>query len=65
MNKIELDIVALTHTATQTQNYAIVLGEKKGNRRCFEAENCNVIHSLNRECRHTIAPRNKPIERRK
>ena len=44
MNKIELDIVALTHTATQTQNYAIVLGEKKGNRRlpiiigAFEAQ---------------------------
>jgi len=33
MNKIELDIVALSHSVTQSHNYAIVLGELEGNRR--------------------------------
>jgi len=33
MKKIELEIVALSHTLAQTQNYAIVLGEKGGSRR--------------------------------
>lgn len=33
MNKIELEIVALSTTVSQTQNYAIVLGEVEGNRR--------------------------------
>lgn len=33
MNKIELDIVALSHSVTQSHNYAIVLGELDGNRR--------------------------------
>lgn len=33
MNKIELSIVALSHSVTQSHNYAVVLGESKGNRR--------------------------------
>lgn len=33
MKKIELDIVALSHSLTQSHNYAIVLGEQKGKRR--------------------------------
>lgn len=33
MKKIELEIVALSHSLAQTQNYAIVLGEQKGARR--------------------------------
>lgn len=33
MKKIELDIVALSHSLTQSQNYAVVLGEQEGNRR--------------------------------
>lgn len=31
--KIELEIVALSHSVTQSNNYAVVLGEKNGNRR--------------------------------
>jgi bifunctional DNase/RNase len=33
MKKIELDIVALSHSVTQSHNYAVVLGEQKGSRR--------------------------------
>ena len=33
MNKIELDIVALSHSVTQSHSYAIVLGELDGKRR--------------------------------
>jgi bifunctional DNase/RNase len=33
MIKIELDIVALSHSVTQSHNYAVVLGEIDGNRR--------------------------------
>jgi uncharacterized protein len=33
MRKIELDIVALSHSVTQSHNYAVVLGEKRGARR--------------------------------
>ena len=33
MNKVELQIVALAHSMTQSQNYAVVLGEKEGARR--------------------------------
>lgn len=33
MKKIELDIVALSHSLTQSHNYAVVLGEQDGNRR--------------------------------
>ena len=33
MKKIELDIVALSQTVAQSNNYAIVLGEKNGSRR--------------------------------
>ena len=33
MNKIELEIVALSHSVTQSHNYAVVLGEKEGARR--------------------------------
>lgn len=33
MKKIELEIVALSHSLAQTQNYAIVLGEQDGTRR--------------------------------
>jgi len=33
MEKIELEIVALSHSITQSQSYAVVLGEKKGKRR--------------------------------
>ena len=33
MRKIELDIVALSHSVTQSHNYAVVLGEKEGTRR--------------------------------
>ncbi len=30
MKKIELQIVALSHSVTQSHNYAVVLGEKDG-----------------------------------
>ncbi len=33
MRKIELDIVALSHSVTQSHNYAVVLGEQHGSRR--------------------------------
>jgi len=33
MKKIELDIVALSHSVTQSHNYAVVLGEQSGSRR--------------------------------
>ena len=33
MKKIELEIVALSHSVTQTHNYAVVLGEQEGTRR--------------------------------
>lgn len=33
MDKLELNIVALSHSVTQSHNYAIVLGEVKGQRR--------------------------------
>lgn len=33
MRRIELDIVALSHSMTQSHNYAVVLGEKRGQRR--------------------------------
>ena len=33
MNKIELEIVALSHSVTQSHNYAVVLGEMNGNKR--------------------------------
>ena len=33
MKKIELEIVALSHSITQTNSYAVVLGELKGQRR--------------------------------
>lgn len=33
MNKIELDIIALSHSVTQSNNYAVVLGERNGVRR--------------------------------
>ncbi len=33
MKKIELDIVALSHSVTQSANYAVVLGERRGTRR--------------------------------
>lgn len=33
MKKIELDIVALSHSVTQSHNYAVVLGEQNGSRR--------------------------------
>lgn len=32
-NKIELEIIALSHSITQSQSYAVVLGEKNGSRR--------------------------------
>lgn len=33
MKKLELDIVALSHSVTQSHNYAVVLGERSGTRR--------------------------------
>jgi bifunctional DNase/RNase len=33
MKKVELDIVALSHSVTNSHNYAVVLGESEGNRR--------------------------------
>jgi bifunctional DNase/RNase len=33
MKKIEMDIVALSHSVTQSHNYAVVLGEQNGSRR--------------------------------
>lgn len=44
MRKIALDIVALSHSVTQSNNYAVVLGERDGSRRlpivigAFEAQ---------------------------
>ncbi|NOT36201.1 MAG: bifunctional nuclease family protein [Saprospiraceae bacterium] len=49
MQKIELELIALSHSVTQTQNYAIVLGEVQGNRRLpiviggFEAQAIAVV----------------------
>jgi len=33
MKRIELDIIALSHSVTQSHNYAVVLGERRGQRR--------------------------------
>jgi len=33
MKKVRLDIMALSHSVTQSHNYAVVLGEEQGNRR--------------------------------
>lgn len=33
MKKIELEIIAISHSITQTQSYAVVLGEVNGSRR--------------------------------
>jgi uncharacterized protein len=33
MKRIELEIVALSHSVTQSHNYAVVLGERRGQRR--------------------------------
>lgn len=33
MDKIKLNIVAITHSVTQSQNYAVILGEEGGSRR--------------------------------
>ena len=33
MKKIELEIIAISHSVTQTQSYAVVLGEVNGSRR--------------------------------
>lgn len=33
MKRIELDIVALSHSVSQSHNYAVVLGERRGQRR--------------------------------
>lgn len=33
MKKVRLDIMALSHSVTQSHNYAVVLGEENGNRR--------------------------------
>ncbi len=44
MKKIQLDIVALSHSVSQSHNYAVVLGEQEGSRRlpivigAFEAQ---------------------------
>ena len=44
MKKLEMSIVALSHSLSQSHNYAVVLGEKSGNRRlpvvigAFEAQ---------------------------
>lgn len=49
MQKIELELIALSHSVTQTQNYAVVLGEMGGNRRLpiviggFEAQAIAVV----------------------
>jgi len=49
MKKVELEIKALSHSVTQTQNYAVVLGELNGNRRLpiviggFEAQAIAVV----------------------
>ncbi len=49
MKKVELEIIALSHSVTQTQNYAVVLGELNGNRRLpiviggFEAQAIAVV----------------------
>ena len=49
LRKIELEIIALSHSVTQTQNYAVVLGEVEGNRRLpiviggFEAQAIAVV----------------------
>ncbi|HRI00790.1 MAG TPA: DUF151 domain-containing protein [Saprospiraceae bacterium] len=49
MKKIELDIIALSHSVSQSQNYAIILGEREGVRRLpiviggFEAQAIAVI----------------------
>ncbi|HMW38630.1 MAG: DUF151 domain-containing protein [Saprospiraceae bacterium] len=49
MEKIELELIALSHSVTQTQNYAVVLGEVEGKRRLpiviggFEAQAIAVV----------------------
>lgn len=54
MKKVKLNIVAISHSITQTNNYAIVLGEEDGNRRLpivignFEAQAIAVaVENLN------------------
>lgn len=49
MKRIELEIIALSHSLSQTQNYAIILGDIDGNRRLpiviggFEAQAIAVV----------------------
>lgn len=33
MNKVSLEIVAISHSVSQSHNYAVILGESEGNRR--------------------------------
>ena len=63
MKKVELEIIALSHSVTQTQNYAVVLGEMNGNRRLpiviggFEAQAIAVVlerMSPNRPLTHDL-----------
>jgi len=49
MKRVELEIIALSHSVSQTQNYAIILGDVNGNRRLpiviggFEAQAIAVV----------------------
>ena len=63
MRKIELDIVALSHSVTQSHNYAVVLGERTGSRRLpivigsFQAQAIVVameLMTLNRPLTHDL-----------
>ena len=48
-NRVELEIIALSHSVSQNQNYAIILGEMEGVRRLpiviggFEAQAIAVV----------------------
>jgi bifunctional DNase/RNase len=63
MRRIELEIVALSHSMTQSHNYAVVLGERRGQRRLpivigsFEAQAIAVAMErmmLNRPLTHDL-----------
>ncbi len=59
MKKIELEIVALSHSITQTHSYAVVLGEVNGLRRLpiviggFEAQAIAVALERMQEAKRT------------
>ncbi len=69
MKKIELEIIAISHSITQTQSYAVVLGEVNGSRRLpiviggFEAQAIAVALEKMNPSRPLTHPSRNPVIR--